>query len=295
MNVRGSRIRPARAGFTLIELLVVIAIIALLIGILLPAIGRARNQGRIAISLSNIRQIVGAMYSYRTELKDKMPQRLSYHASKAVSGWDTWSYGGKNCSLWWKTGYGRAFDESAYSRPINPYVYPEIDIPRPADWNPPFGGYPTDEERDLLNLNVFRSPGDKVTYQRNWPTYTPGISSYDDVGTSYHTNMKWFDYMRIVVGLAFVPAFEEGVRRMANASEMDPSKFVWINDQTADVVANTAPAGAWINGIVNEYGDRNKAVMGFLDGHASYVTMEQYKYRTEAYTFVFWRASETPP
>jgi len=61
-----------RKGFTLIELLIVIAIIALLVGILLPALSEARKVARKSICESNMRQFGVAVNNYATDFTDRL-------------------------------------------------------------------------------------------------------------------------------------------------------------------------------------------------------------------------------
>jgi len=55
------------SAFTLVELLVVIAIIALLMGVLMPALVAARAQGKAVVCRSNLRQLALANIGYATE------------------------------------------------------------------------------------------------------------------------------------------------------------------------------------------------------------------------------------
>jgi len=314
-----------RAAFTLIELLVVIAIIALLIGILLPALANARNTARMVISMSNLRQITAASENYRADNRDDYPIRPNWQSrslpwrflqgQQSVIGWCSWSYGGKfNAASvtdrhWW--GGRSQFDVDPMTRALNFYLYPDFNIPGPAD-----GGFwgvsdaqganearPPSQARDTLELAVYHSPGDRVTYQRNTanafytnpqPDFRFPRGSYDDVGTSYHANLAWFSELypssRYPTGSrGFTNATMEGLRRMKLGADFDSSKFVYMYDETADLVANSANPNLQLMGEFNQV---NRSVMAFLDGSVRYLDVIPGQTNTETYNMHFRRTGD---
>ena len=75
-----------RRGFTLIELLVVVAIIALLIAILLPSLGKARELSNRSYCAANCRGIMQSMNVYATDNSDSFPITGVLPASGAYNG-----------------------------------------------------------------------------------------------------------------------------------------------------------------------------------------------------------------
>ncbi len=275
----------AAPGFTLIEMLVAVAVIAVLLGILLPALRGAREASRLAQCMNNVRQItVGAML-YAEDQRDGMwPVIPTWEFPDGDTEFDSWKYGGKTADNFWINAYSGRLRHPIETRKVNSYVEPDASLRDNAP-------------NQRTELPIFACPSDNGTYQRQaWFPTRPGfgkdprISCYDDVGTSYHMNTKWF--RAAIQESARYPA-PGGRSKQAiwlaarfqfkSASMTAPARFIWLHDQTMDVAAIAALK------VKGDHGELSRSSAAFMDGHVGYIEAVPGEYETGRYALKLGR------
>ncbi len=167
-----------RRGFTLIELLVVIAIIAILIGLLLPAVQKVREAAARMSCQNNLKQLALGVHNYHDQMN-----RFPYNGDPATT--TGWSDPPWNTRMWsWLARMLPQIEQDNRFRQMGLGNSPEATLGEAASWL----GAPT--------IRVFRCPSDTtqdvMTNRANFPSGTPiGVTSYKGVCGS---NWAWGNF-----------------------------------------------------------------------------------------------------
>ena len=262
-----------RHGFTRTELAAVMVATTVLgaVGVTIAGAEPSGRTERLMESLANLRAIGSANAAYRADNAGFLPLELTtntrrYRPNRPPGGFCSWSWGGKNCNRWWFA--SAPFDIEAADRPINAYLYPGYTFTAPTA---PARLPADDPARVNQQAHVFRDPADLNGRQRFWGSFnTPPISNYDDLGTSYHAQMDWFNQIsRGFPNLDFVAKYNLGTARLASDQGVDPARFIHYFDEVGSLVIDNPYPAAHIQG---NHGVENAGVTLFADGHAGLVT-----------------------
>jgi prepilin-type N-terminal cleavage/methylation domain-containing protein/prepilin-type processing-associated H-X9-DG protein len=178
MTTAPSRSASRRRGFTLIELLVVIAIIAILAGMLLPALGRAKSKAHQTACLSNLRQVGIAFAQYLPDNNETYPGVASKGAYEPmVEDWIFWNLNRATSRPGYPREYFNDARNSAIARHIGAFTTNLFRCPadrdvlaREKDWRArPTSGNPYLYSYSLISLVGDRNRGIGSIYQPGQP------------------------------------------------------------------------------------------------------------------------------
>ena len=176
--------KQGKRAFTLIELLVVIAIIAVLIGLLLPAVQKVREAAARMKCTSQLRQLVTATHNYSSVYQDKLPPL-------------SWRTRDPNPPM--QEGVGSGYNVLCA---LLPYVEQEalwkvgVNNPSTGFWDGNTAGPPAGKVR-TSNMKVFQCPSDS-TIVNGWSSVQVGgwmgssyAANYQIFGTGRDTSTGW--------------------------------------------------------------------------------------------------------
>ena len=267
-----------RKAFTLIELLVVVAIIALLISILLPSLSQAREQGKKAVCLSNLKSIAQASHAYAVEddreqiIPLGMVHVRDWPAKQFPGEWgwrtaEVYAFGGRTAIKPFPIGgspvtvmmdydNGGKAAWQAFKRPLNAYVYGDVDL------------------ADMKKLEMYHCPSDTgypndTKWIQDCPFSAFEIPLYDMVGNSYRIN---------VAGLAWLAggSFSVGSWGHQSSTIENPSRVVLYSEplfynmsrQGINDDPTRVPLAGWHRKVMSDN-------VSFCDGSARLVRVDK--------------------
>ncbi len=234
-------------GFTLIELLVVISIIALLISILLPALRKARESGKVLQCLSNCRSIAAAMHFYTEDYDGYFCPRMAFDHRYNVPI-------GESVHLWvGQRGLSGIYSNvGADCRYLNRYMY-----------------------------NRFLDPEDEVLYARcpsdvgtRWSNQTPyfehtGSTYGQNAHRGFHNLVRYNQYVIIQNNQKFsIP--------IRTTDVLQPSMLVMGAEQGAQNYAWGEITG--VNYVLSFHSPEPRFNAMFVDNHAAYIEVPKPQY-----------------